>query len=85
MKTAQVDETINQKSGAIIRSQTAGLDLGNGFHLPFRVGLGKRPAYPAGNYDIDPKSFALNGYGDLTLGRYVDLVSVDHKPAPAGK
>lgn len=74
IKSAAVEEQLNQKSGKIMRSQTAGLELGNGFSLPFRVGLGQRPAYPPGEYDIDPKSFALNQYGDLTLGRYVDLV-----------
>lgn len=87
VKNAQVEErTINGKNGpSIIRSQMAALDLGNGYELPFRVGLGKNSPYPAGIYDIDPKSFALSNYGDLTLGRYVDLVSIEHKPAPAAK
>lgn len=83
VKSAAVEETLNNKSGKIMRSQTAGLDLGNGFSLPFRVGLGSRPAYQPGEYDIDPKSFALNGYGDLQLGRYVDLVPLGAKPAKA--
>lgn len=79
IKTAAVEERqIN--GGKIIRSQTAGMELGNGFQLPFRVGLGQRPAYQPGHYDIDPKSFALNQYGDLTLAKYVDLVPLDHKP-----
>lgn len=82
VKTAAVDETVNQKTGKIIRSQTVGLELGNGFALPFRVGLGQRPAYPPGEYDIDPKCFGLNQYGDLQLNRYVDLVPIGvHKPA----
>lgn len=68
----------------IIRSQTAGLDLGNGFELPFRVGLGKRPAYAAGEYDIDPRSFALNEYGDLKLAKYVDLVPIGAAKPKAG-
>ena len=85
VKTAAVEERLIN-GGKIIRSQTAGLELGNGFQLPFRVGLGTRPAYPPGEYDIDPKSFALSQYGDLTLGRYVDLVPIGAKPAPvAGK
>lgn len=80
VKSAAVEERqIN--GGKIIRSQTAGIDLGNDFYLPFRVGLGTRPAYPAGEYDIDPKSFALNAYGDLQLGRYVDLVPLGAKKA----
>lgn len=87
VKNAQVDErTINGANGkSIIRSQMAALDLGNGYELPFRVGLGQNSPYPPGIYDIDPRSYALSAYGDLTLGRYVDLVSVDHKPAPAAK
>lgn len=82
VKTAQVEEELNQKTQTIMRSQTVGLDLGNGFELPFRVGLGKRPAYPPGEYDIDPRSFALGTFGDLQLKRYVDLVPLAHKPAP---
>lgn len=83
VKTAQVMEEVNTKTGSIIRSQMVGLDLGNGYELPFRVGLGNRPAYKPGDYDIDPNSFALGQYGDLTLKRYVDLVEAGpHKAAP---
>lgn len=84
VKSGAVDE--QQSKNGIMRSQMVGLDLGNGFELPFRVGLGQRPPYPAGEYDIDPKSFALSNYGDLTLKRYVDLVPLtakSHAPAPA--
>lgn len=84
VKTAQVEEKTTGK-GTIIRSQTVGLDLGNGFSLPFRVGLGNRPPYQPGEYDIDPKSFALSQYGDLMLNRYVDLVPLGVKPAPTAK
>lgn len=86
VKSAAVEEQHNSKTNSIMRSQTVGLDLGNGFELPFRVSLGQRPAYPPGEYDIDPKSFALGNYGDLTLKRYVDLVPLTakpHTPAPA--
>ena len=83
VKSAAVDEQRNQKTNTIIRSQMVGLDLGNGFELPFRVGLGQRPAYPAGEYDLDPMSFALSAYGDLTLKRYVDLIPLQAKAAPA--
>lgn len=74
--SASVEERqVNGKNGpTVMRSQTAGLDLRNGHALPFRVGLGQRPPYQAGEYDIDPKSFGLSQYGDLTLNRYVDLV-----------
>lgn len=82
VKSAVVDEETNGKTGSIIRSQYVDLELGNGHALPFRVGLGNRPPYKPGEYDIDPKSFALNEYGSLTLKRYYDLVPVgDHKPA----
>lgn len=86
VKSAAVEEQHNSTTNSIRRSQMVGLDLGNGFELPFRVGLGQRPAYPAGEYDIDPKSFALSNFGDLTLKRYVDLVPLGvkpHAPAPA--
>ncbi|PJK13297.1 hypothetical protein CO613_10215 [Lysobacteraceae bacterium NML07-0707] len=75
-----VEET-RLKDGSIMRSQTAGLELGNGFHLPFRVGLGNRPPYEPGEYDIHPQSFALGQYGDLILKRYVDLIPLRHKAA----
>lgn len=83
VKSAAVDEQRNEKHGTIIRSQMVGLDLGNGYELPFRVGLGQRPPYAPGVYDIDPKSFALSPYGDLTLKRYVDLVPLQAKAAAA--
>lgn len=83
VKSAVVDEQRNESKGTIMRSQMVGLDLGNGFELPFRVGIGQRPPYPAGEYDIDPKSFALGTYGDLILKRYVDLVPLSAKPVAA--
>lgn len=84
VKSAAVEERHNEAKGTIHRSQTVGLDLGNGFELPFRVGLGKRQPYQPGEYDIDPKSFSLSQYGDLTLSRFVDLVPLGApKPAPA--
>ena len=76
VKSAAVDEETNGKTGQIMRSQTAGLDLGNGFELPFKVGLGQRPAYKPGLYAIDPKCYGLNEYGGLVLKKYVDLVPV---------
>jgi len=81
VKSAAVEERHNAKTNTINRSQTAGLDLGNGFELPFRVGLGQRPPYPPGEYDIDPQSFGLSDYGDLILKRYVDLVPLQAKAA----
>lgn len=82
VKNATVEER-RLDSGKIIRSQTAALELGDGYALPFRVGLGTRPVYPVGDYDIDPKSFGLSKYGDLELSRYVDLVPI--KPAASAK
>ncbi|MFK3847846.1 MULTISPECIES: single-stranded DNA-binding protein [Bacteria] len=85
VKSAAVDEQRNEKKGTIMRSQMAGLDLGNGFELPFRIGIGQRAPYQAGEYDIDPKCFALSEYGDLTLKRYVDLIPLQAKPVAPPK
>lgn len=74
VKNAAVDERVVGANQTLLRSQMAELDLGNGYALPFRVGLGKRPPYQPGVYDIDPKSFQQSQYGDLQLGRFVDLV-----------
>lgn len=83
LSAAVEERQINGKNGpSIMRSQTAGLDLGNGHALPFRVGLGQRPAYAPGDYDIDPRCFGLTEYGDLKLNKYVDLVPLSVKPAP---
>jgi hypothetical protein len=83
VKTANVDERLLD-GGKILRSQMAALELTPDYSLPFRVGLGKRPAYAPGLYDIDPKSFGLSKYGDLELGRYVDLVPYT-ETAPSAK
>lgn len=84
VKNAAVDER-RSPDGKIFRSQMAALDLGNGYELPFRVGLGTRPVYSVGVYDISPQSFGLSNYGDLTLSRYVDLVPVETPRAAAAK
>jgi hypothetical protein len=82
LKSAGVDEEVNQKSGTVMRSQTFGLDLGNGYELPFKVGLGRKPAFPPGEYIIDPKSYGLDAYGNLQLKKYVDVLPVSaHRPA----
>lgn len=73
VKSAVVDER-HLPDGKIIRSQMAALELGPDYALPFRVGIGTRPPYQVGVYDIDPKSFGLSKYGDLELKRFVDLV-----------
>ena len=78
VKDTQVHErTFNGKDGKpqIIREQRAALDLGGGYELPFRVGLGSGPVYPVGAYDIDAESFSLGRYGDLELSRYLKLRS----------
>ena len=85
VKSPTVEEK-NLPGGKIIRSQMVGLDLGNGFELPFRVGLGSRPPYQAGEYDIDPNSFGLSTYGDLQLNRFVDLIPLTPvKPTPQAR
>lgn len=76
-----IERTINGKNGPqILRDQRAALDLGGGYELPFRVGLGTGPVHPVGVYDLDPACFSLNAYGDLTMGR-VRLVPVAQEPA----
>lgn len=83
VKSSVVDEEVNNSTGNIIRSQYVDLDLGNGHFLPFKVGLGKKPAMQPGEYDIDPKSFGLDKYGKLVMNQYVDLVSIGAARAPA--
>lgn len=63
------------KSGKqqVIREQRAALELGDGYELPFRVGLGTGPVYPVGAYDISTECFTLGRYGDLELSRYLKL------------
>lgn len=78
VKDNQVHERTFEYQGKskIIREQRAALDLGGGYELPFRVGLGTGPVNPVGAYDIDPECFALGKYGDLELGRFVKLIPV---------
>jgi hypothetical protein len=73
------ERTFNGKDGKpqIIREQRAALDLGDGYELPFRVGLGTGPVYPVGAYDISSECFTLGRYGDLELSRYLKLKQVD--------
>lgn len=69
------ERTYNGKDGKpqIIREQRAALEIGGGYELPFRVGLGSGPVHPVGAYDIDPECFGLGKYGDLELSRYIKL------------
>ena len=83
VKSNVVQEQINQKTGAVMRSQMVALDLGNGYETAFRIGLGNNSPYPMGEYDIDPRSFGLNPYGNLQLNRYIDLISLGVKPVKA--
>lgn len=76
LKSNAVDEEVNQKSGQVMRSQTFGLDMMNGHFLPFKIGLGRKPAYEAGEYMLDPRSFALDEYGNLKLKKYVDVLPI---------
>lgn len=72
------ERSFNGKDGKpqIIREQRAALEIGGGYELPFRVGLGSGPVNPVGTYDIDPECFTLGKYGDLELSRYIRLVRV---------
>lgn len=77
------ERTFNGKDGKpqIIREQRAALDLGGGYELPFRVGLGTGPVHPVGAYDLDPECFSLGKYGDLELSRFVKLKPLAASPA----
>ncbi|ULU23795.1 G5P family DNA-binding protein [Dyella terrae] len=81
------ERTFNGKDGKpqIIREQRAALDLGDGYELPFRVGLGSGPVYSVGAYDVSPESFSLGRFGDLELSRYLKLVMVKPTGAVAPK
>jgi hypothetical protein len=84
VKDQQIHERTFEYQGKskIIREQRAALDLGSGYELPFRVGLGSGPVHPVGAYDIDPECFTLGKFGDLELSRYVKLKAVA-PPVPA--
>jgi len=79
------ERSFNGKDGKpqIIREQRAALVIGDGYELPFRVGLGTGPVYPVGPYDFNPDSFSLGKYGDIELSRFVKLQAVPG--AAAGK
>jgi len=79
------ERSFNGKDGKpqIIREQRAALVIGDGYELPFRVGLGTGPVNPVGSYDIHPDSFSLGKYGDLELSRFVKLVAVQPVAAAA--
>lgn len=84
-----VQERRFQSNGkeVMVREQRAVLSQGDGYGLPFRVGLGPTgAAYPVGDYEIDPTCFSLGRFGDLELSRFIKLQAV--KPvaaAAAGK
>ena len=82
VKDTVVHERTLEFSGKtkIIREQRAALDLGGGYELPFRVGLGTGAVHPVGPYDINPESFSLGKYGDLELSRYLKLQPVAVAP-----
>jgi len=84
VKDVKVHEhSFNGKDGKpqIVRKQRASLDLGDGYELPFSVGLGTGAVYPVGAYDVDPECFTLGRFGDLELSRYLKLKPVDVKAA----
>jgi hypothetical protein len=87
VKDAQIHERSFEYQGKtkIVREQRAALVLGEGYELPFRVGLGAGAVHPVGSYDIDPECFTLGKYGDLELSRFVKLVPVASEPVRAVK
>jgi hypothetical protein len=81
--TVVQERAYRDKSGnqQILREQRAVLDQGDGYGLPFRIGLGTGAVYPVGDYEIDPSCFSLGRFGDLELSRYIKLRAV--KPVVA--
>lgn len=66
----------------LFNEQTAAIEKGEDFPVPFRIRLGDgQPPYPPGHYLVDSSSFEVGQYGDLKIGRRVMLVPV----APADK
>lgn len=65
-----------------IREQSAALDTGSDFPIPFRLSLDKdQPAYKPGLYTFSPESYHVSDWGDVGL-RYPKLVAL---PASAAK
>jgi hypothetical protein len=81
------ERTFNGKDGKpqIIREQRAVLLQGDGYALPFRIGLGSGPVYPVGDYEIDPSCFSLGRFGDLELSRFIKLRALKPVAVSAGK
>ncbi|RUL78771.1 single-stranded DNA-binding protein [Dyella choica] len=81
--TVVQERQYKDRNGAqqILREQRAVLDQGDGYGLPFRIGLGTGSVYPMGDYEIDPSCFSLGRFGDLELSRYIKLKPV--KPVVA--
>jgi hypothetical protein len=80
------ERSFNGKDGKpqTIREQRAALELGDGYELPFRIGLGSGPVYQVGAYDISPECFTLGRFGDLELSRFLKLSPV-RSVAAAGR
>ena len=65
-----------------IREQQAALDNGGDFPHPFVLNLeDKQPAYPPGEYTLDPSSVYVGDFNKLTLGRVKLLPLVARKAA----
>lgn len=88
VKDSNVHErSFNGKDGKpqIIREQRAALDLGDGYELPFRIGLGNGGVYPVGSYDLLPECFSLGRFGDLELSRFLKLMPLQLASRAAAK
>lgn len=68
----QTKSGVSRKSGQpySLREQEGVLVIGQYDMRPVRIPLGKdQPAYSKGTYTIDPKSFTVGNFGDLSIGR----------------
>ena len=80
IKSEQVVEDTNSKTGDVYRQQWGYLDV-DGIQKPFKIGLGRTAKpHPIGEYELAAKSFQIDLYDKLKLG-YVTLLPVGQKKA----
>jgi len=67
VKSEQLREERTQK-GVVLRKQTAALETGADFALPFEISV--QEAYKVGRYTLGPRSFRISRFGGLELDPY---------------
>ncbi|MBO9788653.1 single-stranded DNA-binding protein [Xanthomonas phaseoli] len=86
-KAIAQQRSVKGKNGTTynFNEQNAALEKdGEDFPHPFRVRLadGQAP-YPAGDYAVAPASFEIGQFGDLVIGRRLQLVPIMPAANPA--